>query len=88
MTNPLADIEGLYAYRLKDSVNDREVTFAEAWKQQVQSGVLHRLLNNPTKEDAKVVATIMQWLGSNVGISFLREAVKNNDNIKRYLELK
>ena len=33
-------------------------------------------LGPPTKRDEIVVATVVQWLGSNVGMDFMRQALK------------
>ncbi len=35
------------------------------------------LLEEINKRDRKIVATVIQWLGSNCGISFLHEALRN-----------
>jgi len=64
--------ESLRLYRL-DS-NPIERIYAEKWKQrQLIGNTLAYLLNNITQRDATVAATIIQWLGSFCGQSFLDE---------------
>ena len=64
--------ESLRLYRL-DS-NPIERIYAEKWKQrQLIGNTLAYLLNNITQRDATVAATIIQWLGSSGGQSFLDE---------------
>lgn len=74
--------QGLHTNRLtKAADNPREVAFAEEWEKE-NSSAFH---NRPTLEyllgmpagirDTTVAATIVQWLGSNVGMSFLRNAL-------------
>jgi len=79
--------EGFYANRLNTD-NPREVAFAEEWYLQndrrtgALNGTLAWLLGiggkpiqKITQHDASVAATVIQWLGSNVGFSFLEEAL-------------
>lgn len=76
--------EGLHTNRLtKAADNPREVAFAEEWEK--ENSLSHH--NRPTIEhllggpgcvgvrDSTVAATVVQWLGSNVGMSFLRNAL-------------
>ncbi len=69
------------SYRFKD--NPKERAFYEAWrKENEQSSVLEYLMSThengrrqPVSErDEHVAATVVQWLGSPVGQSFLRAA--------------
>ena len=80
--------EGLSKIRLHPAAdNDREVSFAEQWKDQ-NSGMCHTLLYlipDCTERDATVAATIIQWLGSNVGMAFLREVISSNENVRNNL---
>jgi len=73
---------GLRPYRIKD--NPEEKRFAEEWKKQNKQGnVLAYLLHQvdhrgrpplePSERDAAVAATVIQWLGSPVGQSWLEE---------------
>lgn len=74
--------QGLHANRLtKAADNPREVAFAEEWDKE-NSSSFH---NQPTLDhllgiasgvrDRAVAATVIQWLGSNVGMSFLRNSL-------------
>lgn len=82
----LAKVKGLHAGRLLHS--EREATFAAKWKERVAGGILTHLISEyVTDNQAEIAATVVQWLGSDVGLSFLRECVKANPNIKQYLEL-
>jgi hypothetical protein len=51
--------------------NNRERAFAEQWHKEAPH-VLGRLVEDPTDRDCAVAATIIQWLGSNVGKDFVR----------------
>lgn len=77
--------EGLHTYRLRD--NPLEQKFAKAWaadnKRSAGCDLLDYLLavdpNYPKGEvsqrDATVAATIIQWLGTPVGQSFLHQVM-------------
>ncbi len=67
-------------HRLKD--NPKEAAFAEAWEEMCDRGHLETLLSDDggktpaydvTERDAMIAATVIQWLGSPVGQSFLRD---------------
>ena len=89
--------KGLHQYRFKD--NPLEKHFAEAWNTENNRsegrGVLDYLLakncNYPAGEasdrDREVAATVIQWLGSPVGQSFL-ENCKNSFKDKEFQEIK
>lgn len=73
---------GLSTHRFRD--NPEELRFAEAWsKQNDHGGTLAYLLDpahggrgrppEPTDREHVVAATVVQWLGSPVGQSFLAE---------------
>ena len=60
--------------------NPREVAFADQWdRENDRKGfgrpVLDALIEDWTNRDAEVAATLIQWLGSNVGFSFLEESL-------------
>ena len=70
--------KGLNLHRFKDNPEERR--FAEAWDAQQQGRTLAYLLSiqqhsppDPTDREHEVAATVVQWLGSPVGQSFLRE---------------
>lgn len=77
--------KGLSQYRFKN--NPLEKKFAEAWEVQnsggYQKGTLDYLLakdpNRPngevTERDRVIAATVIQWLGSPVGQSFVTEVL-------------
>lgn len=80
---------GLSAYRLKPNQdNPREVAFAVKWAEENKhpgQNILAHLIPGYTDRDARVAATIVQWLGSNVGMSFLKEAMKQEPKIGQWL---
>jgi DNA-binding transcriptional LysR family regulator len=77
---------GRHAHRL--AREPREAAFAEEWAQQntlvpLRASTLAYLLSDddhfvpePTQAQATDAATVIQWLGSPVGWSFLENAVK------------
>ncbi|HEK3716895.1 TPA: hypothetical protein SMW50_005792 [Pseudomonas aeruginosa] len=72
---------GLHSYRLKDDGLStlREKAFAELWQQEQESSLLEYLLGsdnqkgNVSERDAQVAATVVQWLGTTVGQSFMEK---------------
>ncbi len=80
---------GLSTHRLYD--NPLEKAFAEAWAAENKSVAGYNLLdwllakdpNHPKGEvsqrDATVAATMIQWLGSPVGQSFLRKVMGGDE---------
>jgi len=82
--------EGLFYERTK--TNDREKAFSDLWKKEnkIESwinqgqGTLQNIVigkdNVPlfyiTKNDRIIVATVVQWLGTNIGFNFLERALK------------
>lgn len=71
--------EGYWTRRLApEQGNPREVAFAEQWAREHEHHDLLAILlaESPTEEERHAVATVIQWLGSNVGMSFLREALE------------
>jgi hypothetical protein len=79
--------EGFCANRLHPLAdNPREVTFAKLWNEENESSLLSKLIPEMTQRDATVAATVVQWLGSNVGMSFLRNAVIRDAQIREWLK--
>lgn len=84
---------GLNIHRLHpDAGNPREVAFSQQWiKENKQGQVLAYILsrdNRPTDLSARdviVAATVIQWLGSNVGMSFIIESAIRSKEIREYL---
>lgn len=75
--NPLAD-------------NPREVAFAEAWhKVNSRLGstptIYHLLPAGGTDAQHKAAATVIQWLGSNVGMGFLDDVIQSNPEVRKFL---
>lgn len=82
--------QGLFHERIE--FNYKEKAFAETWKKEnkIEShvnqgqGTLQNLMfdrnNEPcyyiTKNDRVIVATVIQWLGTNIGFNFLERALK------------
>lgn len=74
--------EGIHAHRLKD--NPLEARFAKQWREDCKRGRLYQVLKcgdvgDVTPRDEAVAATVIQWLGSHVGQSFLREVDRSTD---------
>jgi len=80
--------EGFSKARLHpNSGNDREVAYAKAWVEENKiSDTLKHLIPECTDRDAQVAATIIQWLGSNVGNHFLGKVIAENENISASLQ--
>lgn len=85
---------GFNSHRLHpDAGNPREVAFAQQWMEEntPRRCILAHILGrenrpiDPTDRDAQVVATVIQWLGSNVGMSFIIESAKRSPEIQQYL---
>lgn len=70
-----------------DADNPREVAFAAEWtKAQTEDHQLEWLIgNNYSDRDAEVAATVVQWLGSNVGMCFLEGVIRREPKIKEWL---
>lgn len=67
------NIKGLHAHRLQYADNLMERLFAERWDEENRAFQILASLkgSEPTEEEAVTVATVIQWLGSNVGRSFV-----------------
>jgi hypothetical protein len=77
--------KGFYHYRLKFD-NPCEVAFAKAWDRQSESGhpegiFIDFLIKDSTPRDKQVMATVIQWLGSNVGQAFLEDVIRHNPEL-------
>lgn len=84
--------KGFHADRLKPkSLNPREFAFARKWEEEHDlkacRTILDHLVPCVTERDRQVAATVIQWLGSNVGMSFLEEVIKSSPDIQRYLAM-
>ena len=61
----------------------REAALAEAWEKLNEyqpvgrTPVLSALLDNPTQQEATAAATVIQWLGSEIGFDFLTQALRS-----------
>ena len=83
--------EGLFKHRLsREANNPREAAFAKQWHQENNEKENRRLLNNlvpiRTQRDATVAATVIQWLGSDVGMGFLRDVIKACPEVREHLK--
>lgn len=73
---------GCCAVRLKPAAdNPREVAFAKRWEYENDhrggaEPIMQGLIPDWTPRDAEVAATLIQWLGSNVGFSFVEESLR------------
>lgn len=79
---------GMHAYRLKvNAGNPMEVAFSKQWSQEQEQGhvLAHLIGKDFSDRDAEVAATVIQWLGSNVGMSFLEEAIIREPKISKWL---
>ncbi len=80
---------GVSADRLHPAAdNPREVAFANAWSEQQQRSktLEHIIGKNYSDRDAEVAATVVQWLGSNVGMWFLADVINAEPHVKEMLE--
>ena len=73
--------KGYHTRRLNDE-NPREVAFAEAWENQNQYGLMKKLVPDCTDRDAQVAATVIQWLGSSVGMGFLLDVITKSSDVE------
>lgn len=85
--------EGFHKSRLQPEQNNpREIAFAEEWKEEndwkgQRRNLLQALVPNATERDAEVAATIIQWLGSNVGMGFIIEVMRKEPKVREHLRL-
>jgi hypothetical protein len=79
--------EGFSAHRLKQ--NPLEAAYAKAWAEQAPHTLGWLLKNYDTEQvdysprDAQVAATMIQWLGSPVGSSFVAEVLDSAEKSNR-----
>lgn len=83
---------GFSANRLNPKCdNPREIAFATKWDAMndpaMHSTIIGHLIPQATERDVQVAATIAQWLGSNVGISFIREVAEKCPEVRKSLSL-
>lgn len=86
-------VQGYYANRLlPEQHNPREVAFASRWSLENDFGggvrfIIGQLIPDCTSRDERVAATVIQWLGSNVGMSFLHEVIKASPEVAQGLRV-
>lgn len=85
--------EGYSWHRLAPECdNPREVAFASQWRKENEvdgrTPIITSLIPGCTQRDATVAATVIQWLGSNVGMSFLSNVVDSSPEVARFLGVK
>ena len=80
---------GLDSRRLEFKFGGMERAFASAWEIKNSPRItgsktlLRSLLHdNVSKRDAVVAATVIQWLGTNVGTSFLRDVIRKSKQLR------
>ncbi len=85
---------GLHADRLNSNQhNPREAAFAEQWEfEQTNNHILNYLVGKGkfkeiTTRDREVAATVIQWLGTTVGLGFLIEVMRKEPEVRKYLHL-
>lgn len=79
--------QGMHSWRLQPwSANPREVAFIRQWRvEQRNYSLLKKLVPDATQRDATVAATVIQWLGSNVGLSFISDVLRNSPESARHI---
>jgi hypothetical protein len=82
---------GLDFKRLEHPSSTRELAFAKFWAQENTPNTFTSrpmgLFNGQlSKRDTVVAATIVQWLGTNCGVSFLCEVIKRSPLLARSLK--
>jgi hypothetical protein len=88
LNNPEA---GFSANRLRpDANNPREVAFVDAWNKENLPNhqgfsLLNHLIPNCTDRDRKVAVTMIQWLGSGVGTSFLCDVINESPELRQFI---
>lgn len=74
----------------KSAGNTMEVAFAKAWEKENttplrSSPLLEHLVGGYTDRDAQVAASVVQWLGSQVGRRFLVDAIASCPELKSFV---
>jgi len=82
---------GLSANRLHPNAgNPCEVAFANAWRainsDEPLKPVLEYLVPGSTSGEQVAVATVVQWLGSPVGMGFLEWVITSSPEVRKYLQ--
>lgn len=70
---------GIHTHRLSE--NPMEAAFAKKWRENCERGQLEQILRcgdivSVSERDETVAATVIQWLGSPVGQSFVKAVMK------------
>lgn len=83
--------EGFHEIRLIQG-NPRESTFSIKWKEENNrpdgSQLIQMLIPECTERDTQVAATVIQWLGSNVGMCFLSNVIRESPETRQWLKSK
>lgn len=71
---------GIHEHRLAE--NPIEARFAKRWREDSTKGLLEQILQcgdvaSISERDETVAATVIQWLGSHVGQSFVKAVMKD-----------
>ena len=70
--------------------NPKESIFSKKWKEENNrpdgSQLVQMLIPECTERDTEVAATIIQWLGSSVGMCFLSNIIRESSEIKQWLK--
>lgn len=81
--------KGFHEIRLTQN-NPREGAFSTKWKEgnNRPNGfqLVQMLIPECTERDTEVAATIIQWLGSNAGMCFLSNIIRESSEIRRWLK--
>lgn len=68
--------------------NPREIAFSIEWEKHNdrQHGFqpIQMLIPGCTERDTQVASTVIQWLGSNCGMSFLYNVIKESPEIRQW----
>lgn len=86
---------GIWHNRTEPDYGYREKVFADKWADENQldcctNSTLNMLMNGKginsfktiTQRDADIAATVIQWLGSNVGACFVDECLREIDKLR------
>ena len=84
---------GLHQNRFQN--NPAEKAISDLWTKENENGRIlewllcqekGRIARDLTQEEATTAATVIQWLGTIVGRSFLVDAIKSNEDLERYIK--
>lgn len=90
ITKRVAKPRGLWEHRLKDPLNYAEKIYADAWQKQRTISVmnngkhhldylLHAGEAYSTEREHEIAATLIQWLGTEVGQEFVQKCQRKVD---------